>query len=996
MSYIPRPRAATAAVGRPDEIRSASSGHSSNAAAIAQLFATPKPAASHATPVQLPPSTRASISKALNNAKQPLPPQVPDMLSAGDSASIASSSTTARAGTDAAPPARTHRRTVSAGDELKLVVQQAPDAAGAAQTHSGKSLSKLVGLSALRLTWGQNARASRHGGAADVAQTSQWTAEEVSTLASISAQYWRCSSAVDTDAVAAELHRSPREVRDMLEYMLQGYVRFGGGAFWAAERPDMIVAWAAREFPRSPLLNPSSNSSSSALARSRSRLDSCLAVLRCRPQNSTALSDMYIADTFGAIPSAQNVVGDFRFHDVDTLSLAQRQPPSASPATSPRIQANSETSHTATAQNNTTAPADAAKVVATNPATVEPHAIQGNSALGHARHRASSNHSQTEKQGQQPDTAPTTSGDGKHDGNSDTVMQWGFKAGTTTVPLFTGGLRNHQALNTLTRDSRTRRAKRGSFRVEPSLTAVLDGRPPQPISTTDHNASFTFALSPTKPAVVAMSDKGTSPAEMSGMSVTRQRAHTVAHTDVADQAANLTRLSRDSGNVDVSELRYPAASIVDDAVDHVPARLAPSKPESDLDAWFSDISADVRQMVRSFVSQFVLDYPSDFQQRVRALQSGKDGLCMTIDNFTDLEYNSDAFMKAIDTIYRYVGGSVIYTCNIFFHVQLLHAIQAHRIPVTDHNWLRINEFATRVLNKKIEDAQYVVMEEYTKSKNASSSGGTSTSANRGSALDSISIADKEGMPAPMLPSISGSKYDSIVGNEHLSPFDLAFYMDKLAHGYVKFFLQNYSDEIMERARNNSYRPMPVALCVDEDRMKSFDVNIRNLLIAFIWEDIPSSTLESKEITLLRSLELFNGEIADRCSFRLANMFQLMHRTKNEDGPADQDPVISDVAAVKEMPTAGLAQALGKSFARQYFDDDKNRFLEAMMHDHPFRPIDRHELKEWMARESSPFGDDIDYRLNTRLYKYLRRLRVRPSDRQWMQASSSATLSMIRR
>ncbi|KAJ1664337.1 hypothetical protein EV178_004142 [Coemansia sp. RSA 1646] len=992
MSYIPRPPAAAAAAGRPDEIRSVSSSHTSNSAAVAQLFARPLPSSSL---VRIPSSTRVSIVKVFSDdSNVPAIPPIPDTTMNLGSASIASSSTTTPSVSTTARSVRTHRRTVSAGDEIKMAARASDTATpgtiqtvttAATQTRTFNGLSDTssgqkndrprLGLSSLRLAW-SHAR-ERHGRASDAAQSPQWTAEEVGALAAASVQYWRHGSTVDFSAVSSEMGRPAGEVRDMLEYMLQGYVRFGGGAFWAGERPDLIVAWAEREFPRSPVLNPAHALPGSALARSRSRLDTCLAVLRCRPH--AAHPDTYAADRHGAVPSAQNVVGDFResmrIHDVDTLSLAQRRLPVAGSATQhsspgPANAAEGSSTSTSTSTRSPSRPATATFA-------------QSDSAPGHENHLPASHASskgQDEDQ-QPPATAPA---DSRLDSYNDTATHWDFRPGVANVPLFTGGLRNHQALNTLSRETRARKARRGSFRAEPSLTAVLEGRAPQN-GTAEPSASFTFSVSPAKaaPAAAVMVDKGTSPAESPSTALARQRAHTVAHTGLTGQIAHPARSSRDSGNVDVSELRLPAASISDD-MDPVAARLETSQPDSELDAHFGDIGPEIRLKVRRFVAQFVGDFPSDFQQRVRTLQAGKDGLCMTIDNFPDFEYNNDAFMKAIETIYRYVGGSVIYTCNMFFHVQLLHAIRIHHIPVTEGNWLRVNDFATRVFNKKIEDAQYVVLEEYTKNKSSGSQDSTNGS------------AAAKSKPSAISSSINGGRFDSIVGNEHMSPFDHAYYMDMLAHNYVQFFLQNNSDEIMKRARSSSYRPMPVALQVDEDKMPKFDVEIRNLLITFIWEDMPTSTLKSKEITLLRALELFNGEIADRCSFRLENMFHLMDKVKNEDGPSDQDRVIADISAVKEMPTGGLAQALGKSFARQYFDEDKSRFLEAMMHDHPFRPIERDELQEWMSRESSPFGDDIDYRLNTRLYKYLRRLRVRPSSKQWMQASGAATLSMIRR
>ncbi|KAJ2599567.1 hypothetical protein EV177_007306 [Coemansia sp. RSA 1804] len=993
MSYIPRPPASAVAtrserpVGRADEVRSVSSSHSNNSATIVKLFAgSPSTVTGADNLVRIPSSTRASIVKVFaDDSSLPVMPPMPGMDLG--SVSIASTSTntntnitTAATTAALAPSASSHRRTVSAGNQVKLIGSAHPNGivpseptqlpTPALQTdiygvpdNSGanKGWSKL-GLSSLRDAWSHaRARHDRYLGTGTRTQMLQWTAEEVGTLAARSAQYWRHGIPVDYGAISGELDRPTGEVRDMLEYMLHGYVRFGGGAFWVGESPELVLGWAAREFPKSPVLNPLHVMSNSTLARSRSRLDTCLAALRCRPQSAAHLdTDTYTADRRSIMLSAQNVVGDFRegmhMHSVDALSLPQRK---LSAAASSSQHKSSDSTANATDDDSTSNSASRPNTAesAQNPPAIAP-----------------------------ADSTPSE--------NKDVPIDRDLRLAVGNVPLFTGGLRNHHALNTLNREARAKRT-RGSFRAEPSLTAVLNGNTAENGS----SAPFTFTVLPAKPPPLAAAkiDKGTSPLESSSHLPARQRAHTVAHTELVGQTTQSMHPSRDSGNVDLLEIGLTASALIDDTnhLASLPNAIGASRSDSELDAQFGDIGSETRQKVRRFVTQFISKFPSDFQQRVMALQAGKDGLCITIDNFTDFEYNNDAFLKAIETIYRHGGGSVIYTYNMFFHVQMIHAIRIDRIPVADNNWLRVNEFATSVFNKKIEDAQYVVMEEYTDSKR------TASPVSNGQSMVSTSVVAKEPLPlaSVLSPGASRSRYDSITcseGNEHKSPFERAFYMDKLARRYVRFFLGNNSDEILKRARNSSYRPMPVALQVDESKMQVFDVEIRCLLISFIWEDIPLSTQQSKEITLLRALELLNGEIADRCSFRLINMRELIDKTKNEDGSSDDDKVIADISAVKEMPAGGLAQALGKSFARQYFEEDKERFLEAMLHDHPFRPIERDELNEWITRGSSPFGDDIDFRMNVRLYKYLRRLRVRPSDKQWMQASGAATLSMLRR
>ncbi|KAI9500761.1 hypothetical protein BX070DRAFT_237343 [Coemansia spiralis] len=1026
MSYIPRSPTISAAmsrneqqtVGRADELRSVPSSHSSNSGVPSFLFTRPQPTTVGGPgPIRLPPSTRVSVVKVISEKSQlPALPPIPNIGTG--SANVVSSG-------GAVPEFASHRRAVSAGNELKALdsstahdadtlgfgTTQAADLDSGPHTYSSgfskdtKSKTRL-GLSSFKFPWvssKSNRRASTANptSAAAAYQNTgydgpRWTAEEVNALALASIHYWKDGSLVDYRALSADMCRPADEIRDMLEYMLQGYVRFGGNAFWIGENPEFLTKWAAKEFPKSPVLNPSYVTISAKAPTNNSRLDTCLSALKCRPPNASYSSD-YIVDNLKGTSSGQNIVADFResmrIHDVaGALSLGQKKQaagksamqdekaavPNLAPLSNPSL--HTEPTNATAERNDSTHGLDSTT------------ATQQKNSNRHTHGRSKSNANR-----QVLYTKQTAAFDAVDNDNSS--KQGRIAAGDG--PIFTGGLRNKQTLNTLSRETRSRRIRNGSLKTDSEAGEAIK-KDTQTNNTLEPPASFTFTLSPNTTAAAAISEttpvlKAVEPVELLPKPANnigaRQRAHTVAHTQNSANASVAQRLSQDSGNVDSSKAIIPIVAMLDD-MELSPVQsnvIAISQTDSQLDAQFEDIGSEARQKARRFVDRFISDFPVDFQQRVKALQMGKDGLCITVDNFPDFEYTNDAFMKAIETIYRYVGGSVIYTCNMFFHVQLLHAVRIDRIPVTEDNWLRVNEFATKVFNKRIEDARFIVLEEYSKDR---SSDGMATSSQ-----DGINGSTAVNVRRPLF-SPSGSKYDSIVGsegNEHLLPFERAFYMDKLARRYVQFFLENSSDEIMKRARSGgSYRPMPVALQVDEEQMLPFDIEIRNLLIAFIWEDLPQSTLESKEITLLRALELLNGELADRCGFRLNSLRELLDQTKNEDGPAEDDKVITDIAALKDLPAIRLAQALGKSFARQYFDEGKARYLEAMLHDHPFRPIGREELKEWISRGSSPFGEDVDYQLNSRLHKYLRQLNVRPGSKQWLQASASATLSMLRR
>ncbi|KAJ2616123.1 hypothetical protein H4S08_000936 [Coemansia sp. RSA 1365] len=952
MSYIPRPEASgggKATIGRADELRLMHSIRSSNSPATQGSPIQAINDKEKMGTVRMPVSTRSSVVRVLSD-DSPLPGLPP--LPAVDAGRLSVVNATASD--------RQHRRTASAGDEQR---QGALESIEEMQSHLSKnntldvatddkprrSKSRL-GLGSLRVVWPQG-KSQQQQARAMGGPRGRWTSDETNELGQVSLRSWKSGRPTDMRTAAADLGRSMREVSEMLEHMLEGFARFGGGvACWEAQSHRFIMRWAAAEFPDNPILNQPDET--------ESRLNNCFSALSCRPRSARA--SLYMSNS----PEASSVVTEFcediRKHADSSLP---HRPPSFM---IPEIRA---------------MPDKAAVGVVDTPElkqTPEPRSTEA-----HMRNDSTS----------VMYTAPQEQAPALMAGVQVFSPQSDEAADGTTRPVFTGSIRSRQGINTMSRESRNRRARRGSLLVERTATAkpstdAFCNSVGSPVT-----AATAFTFSPTLLAAtdkVSLSGVGSIKAAQGGSgsssgsiasNSSRRRAHTVANPP--QTLAN--RASGDSGTVEAEAALIPMVAALEniELTSETSPEQSPEQSQqaielrvsdSQLDTEYGDLTSDTRLKVRRFVDRFVRDYPLDFQQRVDAQRTGKEGLCITVDHY-DFEYN-DAFMKAIETIYRYVGGSMLYTCNMFFHVQLLHAVRIDSICFAEDRWLRVNEFATRVFNKRIEDARFVVLQEH----------------REGTGLPPTTmLLDGEGSLSPG----AQSRFESLTGsegNEHRSPFERAFYMDKLAHRYVQFFLENNSDEIMKRAHSNGPRPMPVALCVDDAAMLKFDREIRSLVVGFVWEDIPLATLESKELTLLRTLELMNGEIADRCGFYQANLPQIMDTT-NSDGFEEPD-VSEDV--LTDMPAVRIARAVGRGFAREHFPTARAAFLQAMVHDHPFRPLARDEMKEWVERGGSPFGEDVDYVLNVGLYRYLKRLRLRPSKRQWLQASAEATLSMLRR
>ncbi|KAJ2077118.1 hypothetical protein H4R24_005318 [Coemansia sp. RSA 988] len=953
MSYIPRPQTSggKATIGRADEIRLMHSIRSSNSPAPQGSSGQTVNGKVQTGAVRMPVSTRSSVVRVLSD-DSPLPGLPPMPAMDAGKLSVVS----------AAAFNKQHRRAASAGNEqrqgaLDSIEEMQPQLGDtstielATDNKPRRSKSRL-GLGSLRVVWPQaKAQQQQQQARTMGGPRGRWMAEETNELGQVSLRSWKSGRPADMRTAAADLGRSTREVGEMLEHMLEGFARFGGGvACWEAQSHRFIMRWAAVEFPDNPILNQPDATSS--------RLNTCFSALSCRPRSARA--NLYVSDS----PNTSSVVTDFRegIHEHADAPLSPR--PSAFVPSG--IKYVPEKTATGTVG-----------------ASEEKQALESRSAGVHVRNRPRSvTHVASREQSPAQMVRERV-----------TSPQVDKAADVMTKPVFTGSIRSRQGINTMSRESRNRRARRGSLVADrtaaskpstdavcsaidsPAIAATAFTFSPTLVATTDR-VSLSGVGSAGAPHVGSNSSSGSIPSTSS-----RRRAHTVPHPP----QTLVDRVSRDSGTVEAGATLIPMVAALDN-IELLSEQSTEQSPEqsqqaievrvsdSQLDAEYADLAADTRRKVRRFVNRFVRDYPSDFQQRVDAQRTGKDGLCITVDHY-DFEYN-DAFMKAIETIYRYVGGSMLYTCNMFFHVQLLHAVRLDSIRFADDCWLRVDEFATRVFNKRIEDARFVVLQEH----------------HEGTGSPPISMPlDGEGSLSPG----ARSRFESLTGsegNEHKSPFERAFYMDKLAHRYVQFFLENNSDEIMLRARTNGPQPMPVALCVDETTMLEFDREIRNLVVGFVWEDIPLATLESKELTLLRALELMNGEIADRCGFYQANLPQIMDAT-NSDGFEEPD-VSDDVLA--DMPAVRIARAVGRAFAHEHFPTARAAFLQAMVHDHPFRPLARDEMKEWVERGGSPFGQDVDYMLNAGLYRYLKRLHLRPSKRQWLQASAEATLSMLRR
>ncbi|KAJ2827921.1 hypothetical protein GGI24_002533, partial [Coemansia furcata] len=114
-------------------------------------------------------------------------------------------------------------------------------------------------------------------------ETRLWTPEETSLLAHVSLGFWMGGHTADLNLVARSLRRSVKDVRTMLQLMLQEYVLHAQKTHWSDDEESMIRQWAATEFPKCLTLNAAAGGNGRQSSSDLVSTSNCFSLLRCRP-----------------------------------------------------------------------------------------------------------------------------------------------------------------------------------------------------------------------------------------------------------------------------------------------------------------------------------------------------------------------------------------------------------------------------------------------------------------------------------------------------------------------------------------------------------------------------------------------------------------------------------------------------------------------------------------------------------------------------------------
>ncbi|KAJ2291187.1 hypothetical protein IWW55_005992 [Coemansia sp. RSA 2706] len=315
--------------------------------------------------------------------------------------------------------------------------------------------------------------------------------------------------------------------------------------------------------------------------------------------------------------------------------------------------------------------------------------------------------------------------------------------------------------------------------------------------------------------------------------------------------------------------------------------------------------------------------------------------------------------------------------DLHFHMRFSRAVQKCNIYETDANWHSANSYATTVLNRVVEDVHYL-------------------------AFEGIGSASRVSVCSDGAP-IQRMQIDGMAGrmNTYKRMYCTGIVASQLT---TRFVQRNGRDVFLGRVARCGFRPVPTAPEYDdglgEDELEKAmehawsDVSIRAELHGLIMALVPYTTTESTMLMMQRAIEVYNKTIVSYLAGIRGGLDGAFGAPLEGQGISPQvlDPIREGNGAVSVAQISKLAQWL----ADLWFDRLKRGLLRALMADCQLRPVSLASVRRWIAEDRAPGGKGIDFVLNTRLYTYLKHLRVRMNEAKWLYASAAATLRVIER
>ncbi|KAJ2204889.1 hypothetical protein IW145_003138 [Coemansia sp. RSA 521] len=409
--------------------------------------------------------------------------------------------------------------------------------------------------------------------------------------------------------------------------------------------------------------------------------------------------------------------------------------------------------------------------------------------------------------------------------------------------------------------------------------------------------------------------------------------------------------------------------------------------DGDIDIHYFDITASSRKFIREFVESYVEKHFDIFYYRAvmpdiatrHCNPTQKGGNIKLADNaLADI---IEKELQQFECLHNLSGHETVRIdlnrADLHFHIRFASAVQKCMIFEGDLNWFSANMYATAVLNRMIEDVHYLAFEDI----------GRESRISVGSAGGYVQYVRTDTMVARM--------------NE----FKRVHYMGVVASQLTTRYVQSIGrDVFLERVGRMGYRPVPAALDYDDDLSEEAlerasehmwaDVSIRGELHSLVMNMVPYTTTTTTMIMMQRAIEIYNKTIVsyfERLRNDLGNVFQGTVEPHGV-GPRVLESITQSGGAVSVAQIGKVAQWL----ADLWFDRLQRGLLKALMADYQLRPVPLTAVRRWVTEDRAPNGRGVDFILNTRLYTYLKHLRVQMSASKWLYASAVATLRVIER
>ncbi|KAJ1851341.1 hypothetical protein LPJ73_003067 [Coemansia sp. RSA 2703] len=316
-----------------------------------------------------------------------------------------------------------------------------------------------------------------------------------------------------------------------------------------------------------------------------------------------------------------------------------------------------------------------------------------------------------------------------------------------------------------------------------------------------------------------------------------------------------------------------------------------------------------------------------------------------------------------------------------FHMSLLAAVQECKIYEDDDNWPSADAYATAFFNRIIEDVQFILFE-----------GHQGTFVN-----DRISASSSQ-------PESSSAKDIAA----RITPFKRAYYLGILASILSAKYIEQMGRRVfLERAQLAGYRPVPTDVDFDNNLSEedleielgrpSSDVAIRGELHSMIMEMMPYTTNESTMIAMQRAIEVYNRAIVDYVDGQQGEIKRFF---ANDIARATAVPnslnsrVLDVISRSKGTMNIDTVCMLARWLSELWFDQLKDDLLNVLLIDRQLRPVSLNEVRRWIFEDHSPNGRCFAFTINTRLYNYLKHMRVLMNETKWLFASAAATLRAI--